>query len=634
MSRISHDLTMLYRKLILLLLFILQLNIVFGNNGNVQFDANLARLIENETLVIDVSKALTKNEQILISLSKKENVSYSELLQIVQYLCSSRQFKTSDLSNFIKLFVRPPTSTKYVELDFVRINWWQISEYRDENQLKKANVQQAKLTQYLNTIQVNNLNLKKARIYEQTHDVILKLIKKDIKGGLEACKKMSKDATDLKDTSLMIQAMNLTCEFYVYEGKLDEFIELSEKSMRLDTQQAVKSEYYFSTIMHLLDAYTYSGNNHRSLELLHILYNNPDSRNESYNYYTKFLANIDVNDPIKDSIFSIVGAKDMVDFYTKTNDLTKSTLDPNSYYHFLRESATTLAHFGYTSEALEVMEIANNQNKMIYTNELAEALADRKNSLLEQRKNLEITYANKIANLYLIALSIIGLLLVILIILLFRKVHQNKSLRNKNIIIQERENEKALLMKELHHRVKNNFQITSSLLAIQAKNIKNEKMKSVLTETQSRINSMALNHEKLYNKENLKYSLQDYLLSLHKDSSEIFKINTSKMHFQIESPIELDVNMAIPLGLIFNELITNSLKHVNEKELNIYIDVESLQSSIKIQYRDSGPGLKSDELFENSTSMGLRLIKRLTRQMQGSVKFVKNCYYFDLPYDN
>ena len=574
-------------------------------------------------------------EKSLHKIITKKSKSYSDVLIITNYISKNKTFSVEDLSRFISLYVKTPNTLNTVQLDYVKIRWYEIGEYREGNKLTIAGDLQQSLSEYLNSIQVKNDDLKRARIYEKTHDIVLKIIQRDIKKGLELCETIEKSAKAIKDTSLIIQSINLKCEFLVFEGRLDEFITLSEESHRLDSIRSVKSEYYSSTIMHLIDAYIYEGNHpDRSLALLKRLHANPESRKDSYTFYAKYLSTIELNDPIKDTIFAIVGANNITEFYDTTFNLSKAALYPNDFYHFLRESANALENFGETAYALSAMEKANSQIKAIYSQDLSREIAQHENRLIEQEKNLEIKYAEKISNLYLMALIIILGLLLVLIIIIVRKTKQNKHLEEKNIIIQNKEKEKILLLKELHHRVKNNFQIISSLLSTQARNVDNEQMKAILTESQSRINSMALTHEKLYGNDDFRYNLKEYIESLHIEISDTFDLKPSDIKINVDDDIIIDMDMALPIGLIFNELITNSLKHgINDKnEVIIEVQFKLSNGSLLMSYSDSGPGIHNIEIFDNPNTMGLRLIKRLTRQLQGAVNYENQSFEFDVPF--
>lgn len=573
-----------------------------------------------------IDKFIRQNEQ---------TIDYADAYKIVCAITQTKAYSSHRLNSFIKEYIPQPESTRKVNLYYIKLKWLEINELLETNRIDKANEVQKKLIEYLKTISIRNDDFKRAEIYATSYDIFLLNIQRNHKKGISLCKKIEASARQLKDTSLIIMAKYYRCEFYVYQRKLIEFIDVSEECFRLDSVRSEKSELYASNLMHLVDAYVYAGNNlKRSLYFLNLLYENPDWRNESYSYYAKLLAAIDPSDPIQDSIFGVVGAKDMLDYFIKTYQLCKPSLYPMSYYHFLRESAHALANFGYTIEAISAMEEANIIIKGVYTSDLTETLATHEKNMLEARKDLEIKHKEKVSRLYLILLVCIIAFVIVLVILLARKFQHNKILERHNALILERNKEKELLLRELNHRVKNNFQIISSLLSIQSKTIEDKSLKSILQESRSRISSMALTHEKLYRMSDFSYDLADYISSLHEYLCDIFGMESTELEINCEKPLKIDIEMAIPLGLILNELITNSFKYGADgtQKVRISIDARSNNSSLKLVYKDSGKGLASDIDLSSVQTMGLRLVTRLTKQLKGSVHYANGAFIFELPY--
>ncbi|MBC8754442.1 tetratricopeptide repeat protein [Kordia sp. YSTF-M3] len=206
-----------------------------------------------------------------------------------------------------------------------------------------------------------------------------------------------------------------------------------------------------------------------------------------------------------------------------------------------------------------------------------------------------------------------------------RKKKISKVLDEKNKIIEKALQEKQLLLKEVHHRVKNNFQIVSSLLELQTKGIEDEKALNLANEGKNRVKSMALIHQKLYQNETGLIDFDEYIRVLVKELSSMYasekkvqtNINTENMYF--------DVDTAIPLGLIVNELITNAYKYAfdasTDNQLNIAI-AKLNEEEYKLTVSDNGKGIDGAIDLSKVKSLGLRLVKRLTKQLHGS--FVLN----------
>ena len=186
--------------------------------------------------------------------------------------------------------------------------------------------------------------------------------------------------------------------------------------------------------------------------------------------------------------------------------------------------------------------------------------------------------------------------------------------------------EKEVMLKEIHHRVKNNLQIISSLLNLQSNNIKDKDDLSLFNESQDRVKSMAMIHEMLYRSKDLgKIDFSEYLKKL---VSSLIRSYNLKRNISIQLDIKdvyLNIDTAIPCGLIINELVTNSLKYAFPESVsgNISVSVEQ-NKKLKIFVEDNGIGLPEDVNFANTHTLGLRLVKILAKQLNGEVNLIRN----------
>jgi two-component sensor histidine kinase len=182
--------------------------------------------------------------------------------------------------------------------------------------------------------------------------------------------------------------------------------------------------------------------------------------------------------------------------------------------------------------------------------------------------------------------------------------------------------EKEILIKEVHHRVKNNMQVISSLLSIQAERAGDQVYSSLLNESQQRIKSMTLIHETLYqSKDLLKIDFQEYIESLTNSLTRLYMVPGVSVFVDVNvENVLLDLETAVPCGLVINELVSNSLKHAfHDKEETGIIDIDfvSTDGSYNLRIADNGVGLPSDFDLKRSTSMGLEIVTILTDQLEG-----------------
>jgi PAS domain S-box-containing protein len=186
--------------------------------------------------------------------------------------------------------------------------------------------------------------------------------------------------------------------------------------------------------------------------------------------------------------------------------------------------------------------------------------------------------------------------------------------------------EKEVLLQEIHHRVKNNMQIISSLINLQSSNIKEGPILKTLKSTQNRVKSMALIHERLYESKNFsRVDFNEYVQSLsnHLLHSYGVPVGSIRIKTDIEN-VFLDINTAIPCGLIINELVSNSLKHgfQDSKEGEITVSMRSLnKNAVELIVSDNGVGIPADINFRTTESLGLHLVFILAEeQLHGGIQ--------------
>lgn len=206
----------------------------------------------------------------------------------------------------------------------------------------------------------------------------------------------------------------------------------------------------------------------------------------------------------------------------------------------------------------------------------------------------------------------------------YRNYTRQKS-DNQQIVKQSEE--LKTLMREVHHRVKNNLQIISAMLRMQARSVADKSAIEALMNSENRLQTIAMVHEKLYKSENLNgVLLKDYLQELMEVLSKQHQNIVPKFHFDIQDNAHLTTNLdtAIPVGLIVNELVTNSFKYafaaLENGEINLLIG-KGNNNDYQLDIRDNGPGFPDGVLPKSSKSLGLKLVNLFTEQLNGSMKY-------------
>jgi|TARA_R100001460_G_scaffold102904_8_gene147809 two-component sensor histidine kinase len=238
-------------------------------------------------------------------------------------------------------------------------------------------------------------------------------------------------------------------------------------------------------------------------------------------------------------------------------------------------------------------------------------------------KNAEIIAREKESRLYSI-LSIIGFLFAAFLGFFFYKNRKkNLSLAKQKKLLEATIDEKNVLLKETHHRVKNSFQIVSSLLYLQSENMVGKEAQIALREAQNRVRSMVLIHQRLYNKDQLVgIDSKEYLEALTKDIFETHQFKKEKLPYVLNiEPIVLSIETITPIGLILNELIINVLKHAFEditSESLLSIDFEKKDDTLVLKVIDNGKGFNG-EIKE--TSFGIKLMNTLAKKLRATLNY-------------
>lgn len=182
--------------------------------------------------------------------------------------------------------------------------------------------------------------------------------------------------------------------------------------------------------------------------------------------------------------------------------------------------------------------------------------------------------------------------------------------------------EREILLKEIHHRVKNNLQVISSLLNLQAGSLENEVAIDAVRDGQYRVKSMALIHQKLYSTDDVRgVNVQEYLEQLTVELFRAFGVNQDTTHARIDTNgLKMDIDTVIPLGLILNELITNSIKYAFQEVENgiLEISIKEVNDHLNVMVKDNGSGMDA-EAMKTSNSFGWKMIHSLSRKLKAEI---------------
>lgn len=236
---------------------------------------------------------------------------------------------------------------------------------------------------------------------------------------------------------------------------------------------------------------------------------------------------------------------------------------------------------------------------------------------------IELEAKEKQSKLY-AYLAGLGLLLILVLgFFFFRNKKQNIKLAKQKKLLEATVDEKNVLLKETHHRVKNSFQIVSSLLYLQSESVEDKEAKIAIKEAENRVRSMVLIHQRLYSKDELVgINTSDYFNDLVHDIFESHQFEAESIQYKLDvDPLVLDIETVTPVGLILNELIVNTLKHAfdkvtSESEINIQFNKEGDHLVLKVI--DNGKGFEGEI---KSTSFGITLMKALSKKLNATLNY-------------
>lgn len=260
--------------------------------------------------------------------------------------------------------------------------------------------------------------------------------------------------------------------------------------------------------------------------------------------------------------------------------------------------------------------------------ELEINLLNSKNELINTR--LSQSDSMRKTQRVIIYLLIVGFLIVVVSILIISKLYRqtkraNAKLIAQNVVIIKQKEEKELLIKEIHHRVKNNLQIISSLFDLQLRGTENPETKSALIDGLNRIKSVGLIHELLYQTDDvINIEFEDFVIKLLDHISSFATDKPISKHVNIPHGLKFDINTTIPLGLIITELLTNAFKYAfNEVDTcSISINLETYNNNqFIIEVIDNGIGMPKEYDLKTSKSLGLRLVRTLSEQLSGTIDY-------------
>lgn len=315
----------------------------------------------------------------------------------------------------------------------------------------------------------------------------------------------------------------------------------------------------------------------------------------------------EVNPQLNQSFFASLNTlwyRELAEYFKATGAKYEAAEAQLQYYQ-LKDSLAGISNY-LTLSALESQYQTREKDKII-------ALTQSENQLKE--KALQLT--RNIS--YLLGF---GVLVVVGFLIWMSRI--NKKIKHQSELLVKRNFQVETLIRELHHRVKNNLQVVSSLLSLQSNRLDDDAARDALEVGKSRVDAIAMIHQKLYLDDELAaIDIRDYLHNLSSTLAQSFGYEASIVHIQVNlEQVMFDIDKAIPLGLILNELLTNAFKHafnqIQDPKVNIFL--KSVEKELILTIEDNGIGMNEHTQKKSQLSFGMKLVATLVKQLKGRME--------------
>jgi len=570
--------------------------------------------IKDETYSNSVRKILKRKETL------------EELSLFTRQLNLSGRFQYELYLNFLNDRLHYPKETKQVNTTFTAMKQGQIHIIANQFELADANEENERFKNYLAEIEDKNTTEYKISVLRsEVHDALLMLIKVD-PNGLEFMNKRAQEALNLGDTLLTVLFKDISLSYYVWANDMDGYLSVAFESLELLNKSHKEELPYFQTISQILDALLYAKSEDYELieRMLYEIYESPVFHHFGYTYFIKYLSNLNADSPRRNWVFDLFEVDSHESLIKKLIGEARLVFNDNELIYLLNVSAQSAMNFNMYEYAHELKDEEIRLVKKVYSSELSQAIADHQTKENAREKEIELQQAMQKSKMYFwLVIIIVSALLLILFFAI--RSHQ----RSIKLALRNRENElliaeKDTLMREIHHRVKNNFELVSALLELQSVDEESENVKNKLLEGQLRIQSLSLIHQKLYSNDNIEeIAAQVYTQELTQHILKSTNLEQTVVAQIQMNHLKLDIDTIIPLGLIINELLTNSCKHAFNAGGNYGVTIlltKLNQEEYQFTYKEDGVK-QAPPTTEKKGGFGMLLIRSLVKQLRGTMAF-------------
>ena len=542
----------------------------------------------------------------------------------IRRLLSLKTHSNVEYHNFLTA-IKPDKSELYINPIYLRIKLMHFNYLINSGFIDKAEHEYNHFKEYLKTFDPTDIHFDYGTYVDNYYNIHMAIINKNIDKGYFLIDQNNKIAENMMDTSLLVKSYNLKLYFLQIEQKLEEYLQLAQTIINLQntTQYEGYHETLFNYILALIYQYKQQPKDYIKQEIFNlfmIIYNNPSSvmKEESFILATNILGVLSPQDKYANDILKLYQVKTIKEFIAKTIQHLEKKNTPIQLLSTYETCANTLTHHQLFKEANALLIKSISITQRNFDKELADITLKHDVEFLKRtntyKQNL-IREKDKINQI----ITIISISIVLFFILTYL------LMRSKNKKLNQLHNEKLTLIKEIHHRIKNNFQIATGMLELQLQSIEHPMIKPLINQWTNKTNVIISIHKHLYQNDTLTINLFNHIDHIIKPILNLYNLPIDTYKIDVCKNYTLNTNTALNLGLIVNELITNACKHKsNHQILKINVSCKKVKDSqYLLHISDNGSGLDCFNL-NTSKSFGFKMIKNLIGKLNGSIDYQYN----------
>lgn len=611
--------SMVFKQAIALILFFLCFD-TYGQGNGISNEKTFQKieqfiLQEQNDSAIHYLNTIPKSP---ISLTLREitngNPSYVHVLDFMQILSDNYIQNVEKLNKLISKVVEEPKEKDSINLDYVKIRWHQIIRMLNQEMLVEADVVTKDLKNYINSIpNQNEANVSRAKIYADLYDIVLCIIKREADKLKDITINNENKAKALQDTFLIIYSKYYYSQYLYYNQDLDGYISKCEEALVLEKKLPVKTLYYFAIFEQLIDASIYKGgfDENHILDLLYEMYTSRDSKYNSFSLYAKLLKATPINSATHQKIYKQFNVNGLEAFCDTVISQSQEQNNSNELLNLYNHCSEALFKHDFVKKAFIFKNKCISMTKKIYSQELAQTIADYQTKEVEQAKaiengKLQATISKQKIIVWIISIAI--LIFSVLLWFLFQAVKQrnktNKQLASANNDLKRLN----VLNQKIFSVISHDFKTPMITLSMLVSGFKKKTVDTQMLEHIDEVSNQFENANTILNnllnwsktEITVAQNIQEtcHLNDIVNETKSQMQMIAQNKHIGFDCEIPEDTTVKLPadiLRIVLRNLVSNAIKFSYENTVVKMVFDKQLN---QLKITDNGTGIKPDKLTQ------------------------------------